>query len=167
MRFCYLHILALTVVSLAGCGSAEKDKAEKDAADPPAADPHASGGHHDVLFWQRSNIQHNGFTIKLGHHGVHPHGGEPLEPAVSIIKDNFDIADAKVSVSLLAADGEVLAEDVACVFEPKSALEEAHYAQAKLDVPKGTEAVTIRYRIVLPGEADEFEQEVVVQVENH
>ena len=130
---------------------------------------HSHGHSHtgdDVLVWRRDDIKHEGFDIRLGHHGQHLHAGKPVEPAVSITRDDKPVADAKVFNSLIAADGQTeLADEVATVYEPTTKAEPAHYAQGPLKVPPKAESVIIRYRIVLPGDAGEVSYDVQVDVE--
>ena len=131
--------------------------------------PHGHGHSHagdDALVWRRDGIKHQGFDIRLGHHGQHLHAGKPVEPAVSITRDDKPVPDAKVFNSLIAADGETeLVDEVATVYEPTTPAEPAHYAQGPLTVPQPAKRVIIRFRIVLPGDVDEVSYDVQVDVE--
>ena len=132
-----------------------------------AAENHTHDG-DDVLFWQREGIEEKGYQIRLGHHGVHVNAGHRLEPAVSISFGGEPVADAKVFNSLIAIDSEqVLATEVAAVYEPPTEAEPAHYAQGEIDVPQDLQRATIRYRIVLPGDAGEVIHDVPVLVSSH
>lgn len=114
--------------------------------------PHTHG-EDDALVWEGDPVEHAGTTILLGHHGKHLHAGEEVEPAVSIVREDGPVADAKVFNALLSADGKtVLAEEVATVYEPTTDEEPAHYAQGSLVVPEDVKKVIIRFRIVLTGE---------------
>lgn len=116
-----------------------------------AAEAHSSGHSHvggDALIWKGDPRKTGDLQILLGHHGEHLHAGETVEPAVSITRSGKPVADLKVFNSLLSADEKtVLAEEVAAVYEPTTDDEPAHYAQGALAIPKGVDAVIIRYRI--------------------
>ena len=169
------EILILSAALLAGglaigCdGGATDPSVDADVVDGAgqAADVHAHEG-DDVLFWQREGIEAHGFEIQLGHHGISINAGHRLEAAVSITRSGEPVADAQVFNSLVSRDGQqVLAAEVATVYEPLTAEEPAHYAQGGLDVPEGIDRVTIHYRIVLPGDAGEVSYDVSVVVEDH
>lgn len=166
--------LLLAVMLCLGCSNAASDPSagtggNSNAETPVVEDEHDHEG-DDEIFWQRVGLEHGDFTIKLGHHGVHLHEGDAVEPAVSISRGGEAVADAKVFVSLASADGKtVLVEEQPTVYEPNTGDEdeEAHYTQAELDVPHDAKKVLIRYRIVLPGESEDAEFEVPVSVEAH
>ena len=169
------EILILSVAFLAGgltvgCdGGAAGPSADTHPVDDTgnAADVHVHEG-DDVLFWQREGIEAHGYELRLGHHGINIHAGHRLEPAVSITRSGEPVADAQVFNSLVSRDGQqVLVAEVATVYEPPTAEEEAHYAQGGLDVPEGIVRVTIRYRIVLPDGTGEETYDVSVVVEDH
>lgn len=148
-------------------------------AEKPA--PQAQGGedaghehhHDDQLFWQRDDVEQADCLLKLGHHGAQIFAAHTLEPAVAITRKDEggidqDVNNAQVFVALLhAGDNTVLAEEQTLVFEPQTAAEPAHYAQAKLQVPADLGKVVIRYRVVLPGKAGEAQYEVPVTIEKH
>ncbi|MCA9270667.1 MAG: hypothetical protein KDA41_19430, partial [Planctomycetales bacterium] len=127
-------------------------------APPPAEIAHheeAAHGHsHDEdhsLFWQRKDVEHDGYLISLGHHGAHFDAGDAGEPAVMIEKDGQPAADAKVYVTLLDdAGASVITAEQPTIYEPATAAEPAHYAQAEVQVPEGAKMVTVRYRVELP-----------------
>ncbi len=133
-------------------------------------EPHSHGHGHshrgdDALVWEGESKNHAGLEIKLGHHGKHLYAGEEVEPAVSITRDGKPVDDAKVFNALVSADGEnVLAEEVATVFEPTTEEEPAHYAQGEMSIPKDTKKVIIRFRIV-PADGDEVTFDVPIDVE--
>ena len=109
---------------------------------------------------------HNGFQIRLGHHGTQLHAGHAVEPAVSILHDGMPVSDAQVFNSLVAEDDLlVVAKEVSTVYEPPTADEPAHYAQGALAVPAGIERVVIRYRLLLPSDGGEKTFDVAVDVE--
>jgi hypothetical protein len=84
-----------------------------------------------------------------------------------VTKDGQPVADAKVFITLLDANGEKeLVAEQATVYEPPTDEEPAHYAQAKVKIPADATDVTLRYRIELPGAA-EFSQDVPVKAEKH
>lgn len=131
---------------------------------------HAAHGHShsgdDALVWEQQDIEHEGYSIMLGHHGEHLHADEGVEPAVSITKDGEAVADAQVFNALVSADAAtVVAEEVATVYEPETDEEPAHYAQGELMIPAGVDKIVIRFRIVLPGDAGEVSYDVPVDVE--
>ncbi len=121
---------------------------------------HDHAGHHhegdDALIWQRSDIQHADYLISIGHHSKLLHAGEPMEPAVSITINGNPVSDAQVFNSLWSGDGKMaLVEEVRAIYEPPTAAEPAHYAQGSLDIPSDAKNVVVRFRIVLPGNADD------------
>ncbi len=141
--------------------------------DRAAANPDSDGkrGHthegDDALVWQRSDLEFEGYVISLGHHGKQLFAGHEAEPAVMITKSGEPVADAKVFVTLLDAAGEdVITEEQATVYEPTTAEEPAHYAQASIKMPADATELTLRYRIEL-SEASEFSQDVIVQASKH
>ncbi len=169
------EILILSAAFLAGgltvgCDGGAADPApDTDVVDAAgnAADVHAHEG-DDVLFWQREGIEAHGYELRLGHHGINIHAGHRLEPAVSITRGGEPVADAQVFNSLVSSDGQqVLAAEVATVYEPTTDEEPAHYAQGGLDVPEGIDRVTIHYRVVFPGDTGEVSYDVSVMLEDH
>ena len=162
-------LAALCLLSAAGCTKpAEEPGGEEPAGTPAASHQGHSHGDDDVLFWQREELEHEGWIISLGHHGAQLNAGHETEPAVMITKDGEPVADAAVFVTLLDAEGaDVLVEEQATVFEPTTEEEPAHFAQATLLVPADAEEVTLQYRITLPGAAEEFSMSVPVGVERH
>lgn len=115
--------------------------------------------------WVEEGIEHAGAKIALGHHGEHVHAGHELESAVTIERDGEPVADAEVFNSLLSADGEVLVDEVATIYEPTTAEEPAHYAQGSLAVPSGVDKVTVRYRICLGDGSEELTKDVTLDVD--
>lgn len=161
--------LGLFALLMAGCGSAENETVPTQVGQQSSEETEKEHGHSheggDALVWTREKIEHKGFSITLGHHGHRVLAGRKVEPAVAILRDGTDIADAKVFNSLVSVDDDkVLAEEVATVYEPKTDAEPAHYAQGGLNVPEKLERVIIRYRILLPGDAGEvkFDESVTV-----
>ncbi len=171
MRGLIHFILLSTVVGLfAGCGNgtAARREPERPASDRASKSHGHSHEGDDVLFWQQEGIEYEGYAIKLGHHGIHVHAGHELEPAVSLERNDEPVDGAKVYVRLLDAQGQGdVTNEVSTVYEPPTAEEPAHYAQGKLMVPKDAKKVMIRYRIVLPDNANEFTQDVPVMAEKH
>lgn len=124
-----------------------------------------SHGEDDALVWVGEPIEHQGFVIKLGHHGKHLHAGEEVEAAVSITKVGEPVSDAKVYNALVSADGAtVLAEEVGTVYEPTTEEEPAHYAQGGLMIPAGTKEAKLQFRIVF-ADANEATFDASVEVE--
>jgi hypothetical protein len=172
-------LCAILLLATVGCqddqSAATVESTDPAATSSDAASPSKSGSKEsekthqhsedDVLVWVQRDIEDGDFVISLGHHGVHFHGGDEIEPAVTITKGGQDVPDAVVHNSLIAEDGEtVLAEEKPTVFEPKTEHEPAHYAQGALLIPKDTEKFMLRFRIKLPGidaeSAYDIEQEV-------
>src|SRR3712207_825659 len=84
----------------------------------------------DSLIWLQK-FSEQGFDIAVGHHGVTLLAGGKVEPAVQITRDGAPVSDAKVFNELLAEDSKtILHEEIATVYEPPSAGEPSHYAQA-------------------------------------
>ncbi len=161
-------VLVFFTAIVAGCGSGENK--QPDTQSPGNGGKQSSGHTHegdDALFWQREGIEHEGYVIKLGHHGLKVYADHDLEPAVSVTRDGEPVTDAKVFNSLVAADRKtVLAAEVATVYEPATDEEEAHFAQGELKVPGDVSRVIIRYRIELPG-GSEYQHDVKVEAEKH
>lgn len=144
---------------------------ENGAAEGGAANGNGAHAHDhadsDVLRWHRQDLEHEGYQISLGQHGLHPHAGEEFEPAVMVTKEGEPVADATVYVALLDAAGQqTLSEQRKMTYEPETADEPAHYAQAMVEVPADAAEVTLRYRIEIPG-ASEFTQDVPVMAEKY
>ena len=135
-------------------------------------DDHDHHGHdHDdatanVLVWH-DEFEFQGKRIRLGQHGLVVESGAEFEPAVSIEQNGQPVKDAKVSVSLLTADGkQALAESQSTHFEPASEEEPPHFAQAFLAVPEDAKQVNIRYRIDWT-DGTTTTRDVLVQTESH
>lgn len=159
----FLTLSLFGIVAVAGCQE-ERTTEVKPTEESESKKSH-SHSEDDILVWVQSDIEDGEFVISLGHHGVHFHGGDEIEPAVTITKNGEDVADAVVFNSLIAEDSEtVVAEEKPTVFEPKTDVEPAHYAQGALLIPKDAEKYVIRFRIKLPGidaeSAYDIEQEV-------
>jgi len=133
-----------------------------------SGDDHHGHAHEgdDSLVWQRENIDHAGFTISLGYHGIRLHQGEQVEPAISITRDGRPVADAQVFNSLLDAETKSpIADEVATVYEPPTEMEPAHYAQGGLKLPSDADRVIIRYRMILPDDGGQWVQDVAIALE--
>ncbi len=141
----------------------QSNDTQETSAEPEQVHTHSDA---DKLVWVQSDIEAGDFVISLGHHGTHFHGGDEIEPAVSISRGGKDIADAVVHNCLVAEGGEtVLCEERETIFEPKTDEEPAHYAQGGLAIPKETRTFLIRFRIQLP-EVD-AEATYDIEVESH
>lgn len=126
---------------------------------------HAHGA-SNVLMWHE-DIAFEGCAVRLGQHGLVVQSGTELEPAVSIERDGQPVTDAKISVSLLDAEGKkTIAEPQRAVFEPATEEEPAHYAQDFLFVPEEAKKVTIRYRIDLVN-GSTTTRDILIQTESH
>ena len=169
MKTQYLLLLAAALLPFAmGCPKPANTTTEPESTTAAGEEEqaHVHEG-DDALVWQREDLEHEGFVIALGHHGLHLYTGHDAEPAVMVTKEGQPVADAKVFVTLLDESGQnVLVEEQATVYEPTTATEPAHYAQADVAMPKDAKMVTLRYRIELPG-ASEFTQDVPVSTTTH
>ena len=172
MRFTLpMTVLLLLVTALVGGCGVRHSPEDKNTAEQPTGEQPASGHGHsheggDALVWVEEDFEHEGFLLSLGHHGKHLHAATFVEPAVSITRDGAAVADAEVFNSLLAADGEeVIRPEVATIYEPETKEEPAHYAQGKLHLPKGSKQFIIRFRIKLPGTADDFTRDITIDIE--
>ena len=120
----------------------------------------------DALVWVEENVEHDGFLMALGHHGEHLHSGMFVEPAIGITRDGEDVGDATVVNSLVLADGSnVIIEQNATIYEPKTEEEPAHYAQGPLYLPKGSEQVVVRFHIGLPGAEETITRDITIDLE--
>ncbi len=155
-------ILFLITVFVAGCGETSPP-VNTEATEGGPTHSHEGG---DELVWVGEDIEHDGFVLKLGHHGDHWHAGEAVEPAVSITRDGEAVPDAKVFNSLVSADGmETVGAEIATIYEPETDDEPAHYAQGNLKLPEESNQVIIRFRIALPGVDDELTRDMTIEVE--
>jgi hypothetical protein len=161
-------LLAMTSLYAAGCQPQATPPATETATAEPHGHTHGPGHSHgadDALVWEGEPQTHAGSTILLGHHGKVLHAGAEVEPAVSIVKENQPVVDAKVFNSLYSEDGQtLLVEEVPTIFEPTTSEEPAHYAQGGLRIPADAKKVVIRFRIELPGaEAVTFDTPITVE----
>jgi len=169
MHFLRLHAALACAglgLGMAGCAPQAPKSSPVTSVEHDHDEAHAeSAGRHDhshthtgddSLVWGRSDLQHAGFVIQLGHHSQTLHAGTSMEPAVSITRDGQPVGDAQVFNSLLASEGgAVLAAEAPTVYEPPTDDEPAHYAQGELAIPAGTTSGTIHFRIALPGIPEE------------
>ncbi|MCP4169883.1 MAG: hypothetical protein GY758_03815 [Fuerstiella sp.] len=157
----------VAILGTIGCHDGQTPVVESPPTPPDsaAAETGHTHGDADKLVWVRSDIEEGEFLISLGHHGEHFHGGDDIEPAISISRGEEDVSDAVVYNSLVAEEGEtVLCEEQATVFEPKTDEEPAHYAQGGLTIPKETPTFLIRFRIQLPGVEAESTHDITLDV---
>ena len=163
-------LLGIVSLVVGACNSATDESAPEQTATQTTNETEAEHGHShegdDELVWPREGLEHNGYTLNLGHHGVRVLAGHDLEPAVSIQRDGTDVDDAEVFISLISIDDkQTLAKEVSTIYEPKTDTEPAHYAQGKLPVPEGSERIIIRYRIKFPQASSEETFDVPVTVD--
>lgn len=167
-RFVGTHEGLATVKEYEGTLSAAVDGTPYAGNFTEEAHGHEHGHSHsgdDALVWEGSPKEHAGMTIKLGHHGAHLHAGEEVEPAVSITKDGKPVDNVEVFNALVTKDGsEVLAKEVATVYEPETSEEPAHYAQGGLKIPADAKEVALRFRIV-PAEGEPVTYDVPISLE--
>ncbi len=120
----------------------------------------------NVLLWHE-DIVFEGYSLRLGQHGLVVQAGSELEPAVSIEREGEPVRDAKVYVSLLdAAAKQIIAKPQETIFEAATDEEPAHYAQGFLFVPEDVKKVTIRYRIDFT-DGSKTERDILIQTESH
>ncbi len=165
-------IVMAACIVLSGCqpdsDAAGESKGSVYANDNKDNDHGHSHDQNDALHWAKKDVEQDGFAISLGHHGKHFHIGDAIEPAVMIVRDGKVVADAEVYNSLVSADGQtILVEEVKTVFEPETGTEPAHYAQASLKIPEGAEKFRIRYRIKLPGIAEDASMDIEASAHGH
>lgn len=154
-------------LALMGCQDGSVPVADTNSTpnNSAAAETWHTHGDADKLVWVRSDIEEGEFLISLGHHGEHFHGGDDIEPAISISRREEDVSDAVVYNSLVVEEGTtVLCEEHATVFEPKTDEEPAHYAQGTLTIPKETQTFLIRFRVQLPGVDAESKHDITLDV---
>ncbi len=167
-RFVGKHEGLATVKEYEGTMSAAIDGTPYAGNFTEEAHGHEHGHSHsgdDALVWEGAPKEHAGMTIKLGHHGAHLHAGEEVEPAVSITKDGKPVDNVEVFNALVTKDGsQVLAKEVATVYEPETSEEPAHYAQGGLKIPADAKEVAIRFRIV-PAKGEPVTYDVPIKVE--
>jgi hypothetical protein len=123
---------------------------------------HSHGG-DDSLVWHQE-LKEDGYDIALGHHGVSLLAGGKVEPALQLTRDGKPVDGAQVFNALLDGDGNVLAEEVAAVYEPPTEEEPSHYAQGSLAIPAGTREAVLRFRVILPEGGGERTFDVPVTV---
>lgn len=136
---------------------------DEHAVEQMLAHTHHSHDEGEPLVWHQK-LSESGYDIELGHYGVSLLAGGDVEPAVQVTHDGEPTADAKVFSTLLSAEGAILAEEVAAVYESPTEAEPAHYAKAMLKIPPGTREAKIHFRIILPDEGGEKSFDVPVAV---
>lgn len=173
MRF-KIFVFAVSLISLSsltGCGSGGTDNnADNSNATNNTTNTSENGAHahDDELFWQMPDVEHEGMVLKLGHHGEQLFAAHDVEVAVSIVRDDKPVEDAKVFVTLLDTDGEtVVGAEKPTKYEPTTEDEEAHYAQARFEVPAGAKRIVLRYRIEFAGDVAEFTKDVPIRMGKH
>ena len=114
--------------------------------------------------WLEADNQVEGMTIALGHRHRETSGSGWLEPAAAITKNGTSVADAMVFTAFISADGQVIRDELATVFEPSSDDAPAVYTPGKQRVPESRTSLAVRYRIILPGVAEEWTRDVTIKV---
>jgi hypothetical protein len=172
MKYGFWKLSVLLSVALVGGCNPPTESASDDAGSAEVStigDANHAHSHHggDELVWQRADLEHEGYVISLGHHGKQLYAGHSAEPAVMVTRNGEPVADAKVFVTLLDSTGkEVIVSEQATIYEPTTAEEPAHYAQASIKLPADAREVTVQYRLELPA-ASEFSDAVVIQAVAH
>lgn len=169
-RFFLMGLLGVMALVVGACSSAPDESAPEPPAKTNTNQTEADHGHTheggDELIWAMEGLEHAGYILNLGHHGIRVLAGHNVEPAVSIQRDGTDVDDAEIFISLVSVDdNQTLAEEKGTIYEPKTDAEPAHYAQGKLAVPEGLERVIIRYRIKFPQDGSEETFNVPVTVD--
>lgn len=142
-RFAFVLLLAPVTMLLASCprSASSWKPAENDDAQPQA--PRVN--------WVEKDIEHAGAKIALGF--------EPdktvLRPVADIRRDGKSLASAMVFAQVVSADGEqTLSEEVATRYTP--------LYEAKLPRPSEAKKYSVRFRVVLPDDAEGLTRDVPV-----
>ena len=140
--FCW-PVAVLVLFVTCGCESSDTATGDKSNSQNASTAAH-SHGEDDALYWP-IKIWNSDCEFRLGHHGNHFHGGDKIEPAISITRDGVAVADAKVFNCLVDPDEPetIVAEEVSTVYEPETDDEIAHYAQGELLIPNDSTKCTI------------------------
>lgn len=165
-KFCGMAInnstlfVMIAMMTAMGCDEASPPVSSSPPAEnaEPAADTtpeetviDAPAPPREVAVWVQSDIQDGDFLLALGYLGESSNGGASVKPAVQILKDDEDVGDAVVRVSLVAEDGEViLVEEQQAAFDAGSEEETARYVSAELAIPEDAKKFLIRFRIKFP-----------------
>ena len=151
----------LVLLCAVGCSPEAPDTAVKQDESGHVHDP------GDAMTWKRKEkIQDSEYETWFGHPGDHFHIGESFEPANAITQGEQAISDAQVFNRLVDSQNatEMITEESSTVHEPETDEEIAHYAQGELVLPKDVSECLIRFRVVLPGQADEITRDVSVKI---
>ncbi|MCR9197039.1 MAG: hypothetical protein NXI04_00180 [Planctomycetaceae bacterium] len=107
------------------------------------------------LTWLQTGIVDAGYELSLGYRAetIVPDG--LLEPVVIVQQNGDVVADSRLIVCLLSADGEVLLESEPAVTMEESAAHAAHQTVKGVRLPEEVADLTLRYRIQLPGSETE------------
>lgn len=114
------------------------------------------------LIWAQTGIVDAGYLLSLGYRGRSSDSGEHIIPVVSITKEDKAIVDAKLIVCLLSKEGETLYESPVGKFVPESDALIAQYTAGSFQIPAASDALTLRYRIQLPGVDTESWYDIVL-----
>lgn len=157
--FTLLALLSIfSIALLTGCQGDVSDNKDKDNSTAKKKDGHS---HADKLYWPEKNVEHEGFTLSLGHYRNHFHGGEELEPAVMVSKGDADVGDASITCQLMDGDT-AIGKPVAMVFEPKTEEEPARYARGKLTFPEEEKTYQVQFVVNLPDVDEPYENSIDV-----
>jgi hypothetical protein len=145
---------------LAGC--------PRSPANPPrpaAEREEAESGNRRSFVWAEEDIEFGGAKIALGFRDRDQ--PERVEPMVSITRDGKPVANAMVFAQLVSSDGQqTYSDELAAIYIPEtiSATGAPVYeAVVHREGERLPEKAVVRFRIVLPGEANDFTHDVPVK----
>jgi hypothetical protein len=142
-RLAVALILAPLTLLLASCPRSASSWKPEDAGEkqPPAPQ----------VDWVEKKIDHAGATIALGFQPDE----KVLRPVADIQRDGKSLASAMVFAQVVSTDGEkMLSEEVATRYTP--------LYEAKLPRPSETKNYSVRFRVVLPDDAEGLTRDVPV-----
>lgn len=113
--------------------------------------------------WLEEGIEHEKTTISLGQRGERLDAERWVEPVAAITRDGKSVASAMVFTSLISADGTVIVDEAATVYESTGEDGPGLYTPGKLEPPAGSTPHAVRFRIVLPEVEEEWTREVEVR----
>lgn len=116
------------------------------------------------LTWLQTGIADAGYDLSLGYRAEAIAPGGVLEPVVSVRQDGVVMAESRVIVCLLNADGEVLFESQPAAAVGESDRQPAHQRVQGVQLPEDVHGLMLRYRIQLPGSETESWYDVGLMV---
>lgn len=144
MRNYLISVALLCLAALSGC------MCNSQPASPGIAAP----------VWIEEGIEHEGMKISLGQRGQRSDAERWVEPVAAITRDGKPVASAMVFSSLISADGTVIGDEAATVYESPGEAGSGLYTSGKLEPPAGSSPHAVRFRIVLPDVEKEWTRDV-------